>query len=182
MSGLIRAIDPNGTPQNLVCDSSKQLKVAVSGAGSGGTSTLIGDPVAGQAGTIAGFKDVSGNMAPANLDAGGNLKIAGTLSTTPTAASTPALTNVPESATSVTLLAANASRLAFELYNDSDGVLLVKPGTTASATSFAWRVMPRSALSTLDIGVNYTGRLDGIWETAPATSGHAAARVTELTA
>jgi hypothetical protein len=121
-------------------------------------------------------------MSPLNLDATGNLKVAGTLTTTPPAAGTSALTNVAENAASVTLLAANASRLAFEIYNDSDGVLLVKPGAAASATSFAWRVMPRERLTTDAIGVNYTGRLDGIWESTPATAGHAAARVTELSA
>jgi hypothetical protein len=120
-------------------------------------------------------------MSPLNLDASGNLKVAGTLTTTAPAASTSALTNVAESGSSGTLLAANASRLGFEIYNDSDGVLLVKPGVTASLTSFAWRVMPRERLTTEAIGVNYTGRLDGIWESTPGTAGHAAARITELT-
>lgn len=182
MSGLLRAVDSNGQAQNLVCDSSKQLKVAVSGAGSGGTSSNFADPFPA-AGTAVGFKDSTGLlMSPGNLDAGGNLKVAGTLTTTPPAAGTTALTNVAESASSVTLLSANANRLAFEIFNDSDGVLLVKPGVTASLTSFAWRVSPRGRLTTGDIGVNYTGRLDGIWESTPATSGHASARATELTA
>lgn len=182
MSGIIRAIDPNGETQNLRCNTSKELKVALSGAGSGGTSSLFSDTFP-TAGTAAGFLNSAGTlMVPGNLDASGNLKVAGTLTTTPPAAATTALTNVAENAASVTLILANASRLAFEIYNDSDGVLLVKPGASASVTSFAWRITPRSRLTTNDIGVNYTGRLDGIWETTPGTSGHAAARVTEMTA
>jgi len=179
---LIRAQDPSGSVQNLQCDAQKQLKVAVSGAGSGGTSSNFAD-VFPAAGTAAGFKDSTGTqMAPGNLDASGNLKVAGSLTTTPPAAATSALTNVAENAASVTLLAANAPRLAFEIFNDSDGVLLLKFGSVASLTSFSRRIQPRDSLSTQDLGVNYTGRIDGIWETTPGTSGHAAARVTELTA
>lgn len=182
MSGVIRGVDVNGVCRSALVGTDGKLQVALSGAGSGGTSSDFAAAFPG-AGTAAGFKDSTGtNMAPGNLDASGNLKVAGTLTTTPPAAATAALTNVVENAASVTLLAANANRLAFEIYNDSDGVLLVKPGTTASLTSFAWRVMPRASLTTLDIGVNYTGRLDGIWETAPGTAGHAAARVSELSA
>lgn len=182
MSGIARGVDSGGTSRNLLVDTAGKLQVGLTGAGSGGTSSDFAAAFPG-AGTAAGFKSSDGtSMQPGNLDASGNLKVAGTLTTTPPAAGTVALTNVVESAASVNLLAANASRLAFEIFNDSDGVLLVKPGTTASATSFAWRVMPRASLTTQDLGVNYTGRLDGIWETTPGTAGHAAARVTELTA
>jgi hypothetical protein len=120
-------------------------------------------------------------MAAGNLDASGNLKVAGTLTTTPPASGTSALTSVAESLVSVTLLASNANRLAFVIENDSDGILNVKFGTTASATSFTRKILGRGAVSTQDIGVNYTGRIDGIWLTTPGTGG-ANARVTELTA
>lgn len=97
-------------------------------------------------------------------------------------AATAALTNVPESATSVTLLASNASRLAFIIINDSDATLWAKCGTTASATSFTEAILPRGEWSTRSLGVNYTGRIDGIWESTPGTVGHTSARVTELSA
>lgn len=131
-------------------------------------------------GVAVGAKDISGNLASFNLDASGNLKIAGSFSAA--VAGTSVLSNVSESLASVTLLASNASRLAFEIDNDSDGVLLVKFGATASATSYSYEVMPRDKFSTAILGVNYTGRIDGIWRTTPGTSGHTAARVTELSA
>lgn len=150
--------------------------------GSGGTSSDFGAafPASGSA---VGAKDSAGtNMAPLNLDASGNLKVAGTLTTTPPAAATATLANVVENLASVTLIASNASRLAFMIENDSDGVLNVKFGAAASATSLVRRVLPRDNLSTADIGVNYTGTISGIWETTPGTVGHDSARVVELTA
>lgn len=179
---LIRAVDPNNVVQNLTCDAQQKLQVAVSGAGSGGTSSNFAAafPVAG---TAMGAKDSAGvNMQPLNLDASGNLKIAGSFSSTPPAAGTAALTNVAENAASVTLLAANAARLGFRIENDSDGVLDVKCGTTASATSLTARILPRGEFDTRQLGINYTGRIDGIWESVPGTVGHASARVTEFTA
>jgi hypothetical protein len=94
---------------------------------------------------------------------------------------TSTLSNVPENVASVTLLASNANRLGFVIENDTDDILLVKFGTTASATSFTRAIPPRGSLSTDDIGVNYTGRIDGIWLDNTGTVGHDAARITELT-
>lgn len=83
------------------------------------------------------------------------------------------LANVPASAVSVTLLAANTARIGAIIYNDSVQSLFIKFGITASATSF-----------TVLLGVNeyyevpygYTGRIDGIWNVAVGN-----ARVTVLT-
>lgn len=146
----------------------------VSGTGgNGGTSSTFGDPFPAT-GTAVGFKDSTGLlMAAGNLDASGNLKV----SSSPTAAGTATLSNVSDSATSVTVLASNASRLAFELYNDSDASVFIKFGATASATSFLAKMLPSGFLSSRDIGANYTGRIDGIWSSAAG----GAMRVTELT-
>lgn len=172
---VIRAVDPSGTPQELQCDNSKQLKVALSGAGSGGTSSNFADafPVAG---TAAGFKDSTGTvMAPGNLDASGNLKVSGTLSTTPAAAGTSALSNVAASATSGTALSANASRLGAVYVNDADKIAYLKYGTTASTTSYTKKLLPGEVW---EPAVNYTGRVDVIWDSGPT----GALRVTELSA
>jgi hypothetical protein len=175
MSGLIRAVDSNGQAQNLVCNSSKELKVAVSGAGSGGTSSNFGDAFPA-AGTAAGFKDSTGLlMSPGNLDAGGNLKVAGTLSTTPASAATSALTNVVSAATSATALAANANRLGMTFNNDADVPCYLKYGTTASASSFTRKLLPGEQW---EPSINYTGRVDVIWDATPTGS----LRVTELSA
>lgn len=146
------------------------------GAGGGGTSSSFGS-LFPSAGTAAGFKDNSGNMAAGNLDASGNLKVSGTLSTTPPASGTSTLSNVASSASSVTLLSANSLRLAFTLYNDSTQNCFIKFGATASATSYTIQILPSQFISSKDIGVNYTGRIDAIW-----TSANGNMRVTELTA
>jgi ornithine carbamoyltransferase len=83
------------------------------------------------------------------------------------------LANVSDTASSTTLLASNAARLAAIIYNDSTVGLYVKYGATASATSFTYF---------LDAGESYreeryTGVIDGIWESDASGT----ARVTELT-
>lgn len=156
--------------------------IPFSGAGAGGTSSTFGAAFPG-AGTAAGFKDSTGAlMAPGNLDASGNLKIAGSFSSTPVASATTALSNVSENLANVTVLAANANRLSFVIYNDSDSAVNFKCGAVASATSFTKRCLPRDSFSTEDLPVNYTGKIDAIWDSTPGTSGHTSARVTEFTA
>jgi hypothetical protein len=93
-------------------------------------------------------------------------------------AATATLTNVTSSATSVQLVAANTARLGLVIYNDSTSLLYVKFGTTASTTSYTLEV-PNDDWVTLpgDMGVVFTGRIDGIWASA-----NGAARLTELTA
>lgn len=88
---------------------------------------------------------------------------------------TPALANVAGSASSVTLLASNASRLQAMLFNDSAAALYIKFGATASTSSFTVKVaaggyfeLPHPC---------YTGVLDGIWDSATGN-----ARITEVTA
>ena len=144
--------------------------------GSGGTSSSFGAAFPGS-GTAAGAQDVGGNMAALNLDASGNLKVSGSLSTTPPAAATTTLSSVAAAAVSGTVLASNASRLAFTLYNDSDSAVFVKLGAVASSTSFYKKMLPYETLTTADVGVNYTGKIDAIWDSATGNM-----RVTELTA
>lgn len=90
------------------------------------------------------------------------------------AAATATLTNVASSATNVTCLASNASRLGVNLYNDSTQVVYLKFGTTASATSYTLQ-MSAGAYWSMS-GLIYTGRIDCIWASANGN-----ARVTELT-
>jgi hypothetical protein len=150
--------------------------------GSGGTSSTFGSAFPAS-GTAIGALDSTGvNMAALNLDNLGQLKVAGSFSSAPVSSTTSTLSNVSESATSVTVLAANTNRLTFSLYNDSDSAVCLKFGTTASATSFSYRLLARGALSTADIGVNYVGKIDAIWDSTPGTAGHSSMRIGELTA
>ena len=91
----------------------------------------------------------------------------------PAAASTAVVTSVASSATSVTLKAANTSRLGLSIYNNSTSTLYVKFGTTASATDFTIEMAPEDFYEAY---VRYTGRIDGVWASA-----NGAALVTELT-
>lgn len=90
---------------------------------------------------------------------------------------TSALSSVAASASSVTLLAANASRYSFIFYNDSTSKVFVKFGITASSSSYTVRLSPTGTLTSRDLGVNYTGRIDAIWDSAVGTM-----LVTEITA
>jgi hypothetical protein len=145
--------------------------------GTGGTASSFGAAFPAT-GTAMGFKDSTGtNMAAGNLDASGNLKVAGTFSSTPPSAATATLSNVTGATSNTTVLASNASRLGFTLYNDSTSAVYVKCGATASATSFTKYMLPQEVWTTANLGINYTGKLDAIW-----VSVNGAMRVTELTA
>lgn len=89
---------------------------------------------------------------------------------------TATLSSVAGSASSQTLLAANAARLNASFYNDSTAILYLKFGTTASSTSFTVKIQPEGYYELTRPNI-YTGRIDGIWASAAG-----AARVTEMTA
>jgi len=92
-------------------------------------------------------------------------------------ATTATLSNVSDNVASQTLAALNTGRKGLIIFNDSSGILLIKFGTTASATDFTYRVNPFQTFEMLS-GVIFTGRVDGIW----LSDGGGAARVTELSA
>lgn len=129
---------------------------AWSGAGAG----------AAAAGGATAAKQDTGNTSVASIDS--------KMSTT-TNVSTATLANVSASASNVTCLASNASRKRAVIFNDSaTATLYIKPGATASTTSFTWQLPPGGTL-TLDNLPVYTGILDCIWSAAVG-----AARVTEF--
>lgn len=86
---------------------------------------------------------------------------------------TATLSNVSGSATSVTLLSSNASRLGASIHNDSTAILYLKLGTTASTTSFTVKMQQDDHY---EVPSGYTGRIDGIWASATGS-----ARVSEFT-
>ena len=87
---------------------------------------------------------------------------------------TATVTRVAASASVVTLLAANTNRRRVIIYNDSTGVLLVKLGSAASATSFTHRLNAGDEYESPTDWV-YTGIVTGIWDSATG-----AAQVTEI--
>jgi hypothetical protein len=82
------------------------------------------------------------------------------------------LSSVNDSATSQTLLAANASRKAADFFNDSDQALYLKLGATATSTSFTVKLLPGAFYEMRGF---YRGVVDGIW----AADSSGAARITE---
>lgn len=83
--------------------------------------------------------------------------VSGTVS--PQRGTSTATTQVGDSASSLTLLSSNTSRIRAVITNDSTAVLYVKEGTTASATSYTYRLAQYDSVVIDD----YTGRIDGIW-------------------
>ncbi len=87
---------------------------------------------------------------------------------------TPSLSNVNDTASSTTCLASNANRTGAIIVNDSTADLYLKFGSTASTTSYTYKLFTDGSV---DIPFGYTGIIDCIWS-ADSTG---AARVTELT-
>lgn len=104
--------------------------------------------------------------------------ITNTVVTKEVRAATPTQTSPANSASSFTVLAANANRLGATIFNDDTAVtgatLKLKLGATASASSFTVEIAPRGYY---EVPFGYTGIIDGI---ASAASGNA--RVTEVAA
>lgn len=94
---------------------------------------------------------------------------------------TATLANVSSSASSVTLIAANAARRGWIIANDSTQILYVKFGTTASATSYTYMIPAATATQVFVLeaayGTSYQGDITGIWASA-----NGSARTTELVA
>lgn len=85
------------------------------------------------------------------------------------------LSNVSASASSVTLLAANASRKGATIVNDSTANLYIKYGSSASATSYTYKLFP-SDFYYMKLEDYTSGIITGIWDSATGT-----ARITEMT-
>ena len=92
----------------------------------------------------------------------------------PIQASSAALSNVAGNASSVTLLASNTSRKGVFIFNDSSSILYVKFGSTASTSSFTFRLTPFALYESKS--PVYTGIITGIWDSATGN-----ARITEIT-
>ncbi|HYF46423.1 MAG TPA: hypothetical protein VD926_09460 [Acidimicrobiales bacterium] len=84
------------------------------------------------------------------------------------------MSSVDDSASSVTLSAANGIRQGWSCFNDSSEALYIKFGATASTTSFTVKVAAGAYYEMPE--PIYCGVIDGIW----AANSTGAARITEL--
>ena len=82
------------------------------------------------------------------------------------------LVNVGSSTSSVTLASANAGRNGLVIVNDSTAVLYVKYGSTASSSSYTYKL---GAGDIFEMSIVYTGIVTGIWASVNGN-----ARVTEI--
>lgn len=98
----------------------------------------------------------------------------GTFVVQPVVPATSVVTEVNASPGSTLLLAANATRKSFLVYNASDANLMLKLGTTVSRNSFT-TVVPPGATWQPPSHVNYQGDVSALWETPTGV-----ALVTEL--
>lgn len=155
--------------------------------GSGGTSAV--DEAAFVAGTGQGtpamgiFETVpttlaSGQAGLIGLTNDRKVKVSGSFSSTPITSATVAHSNVVAANADTALLAANANRLNFSLFNDATTTCWVKFAAGASKTSFVVELLPGQKFTTSDLGVNWTGAINGFWDVSVAGS----MRVVELTA
>lgn len=80
----------------------------------------------------------------------------------PALAVTAAVTQVADSASSVTILSLNASRKGYKLFNDSTQAVYVKEGTTATSADASYKMQPGGFYESVGPGC-YTGRIDAIW-------------------
>lgn len=112
-----------------------------------------------------------GKLAHLSVDLEGNLRVKQDNRVTVS------LANVSQSATNTTIANSNTARQGMIVHNDSTDTLYIKFGTTASATSYTYKVAPDSTLEIASC-FGYTGQIDGIW----SAGGSGAARVTDLSA
>jgi len=136
-------------------------------AGTGVQRVTIADDSTGQVKLAAGTAGIGKLTANSGVDIG-DVDV-----TSLPRSSTCTTTSVAGSASSVTLLSTNSNRLGATIFNDSTAILYVKLGTTASTSSFQYKVYPEQ---TVEIPYGYTGRIDGIWASAAGN-----ARIGEFT-
>lgn len=89
--------------------------------------------------------------------------------------STATLSQVDDTDSSTTLLAANSERKGCIIFNNSPAILYVALSSTATTSAFSYRLVPNATLE-LFAEKNYVGLISGIW--ASNSSGRAV--ITEL--
>lgn len=119
---------------------------------SGNGQFIVGGDGSGTPGSpiTLGGDDGAGSLLNLQVDASGNLKITGTTTaitgnavvTGEKMGTTGTATNVSVAASSTTLASSSTSRRGMIVHNDSSQVLYLKYGTSASATSYAYKIEP----------------------------------------
>lgn len=153
-------------------------KGVIYGLSSGGGGTYVAVKVSPSGSLQTALGDISGVVGQNTMVNSLPVAIASNQSAIPVtntevAMATGTQTSVAGSASSVTLLAANASRLNASIYNDSTAILYIRCQATASTSNFTVKLFPEGYW---EVPKRYTGIIDGIWASATGN-----ARVTEYT-
>lgn len=163
-----------GLTQTFNEDASGNTQVSiVAGAATIGAVNIAAAQTLATVTTVAAVTAITNALPTGNNVLGHVIVDSGSITTTAGTSATGTQTSVVGSAASVTLLASNASRKGFALYNDSTAILKVAFTATASATIFTVLLQPNSYYEN---NVLYTGVIAGIWASAAGN-----ARVTEFT-
>lgn len=135
------------------------IDTKVSTAAKQDTAQVTLDSIDGKVSTAA--KQDTGNASLSSID--GKVATEATLSAinSKLSASSATITAVASSATSVELLAANASRKGFKLFNDSNKDAYVAFAATASTAAYTLKMAPQSFYESDT--VQYTGVISAIW-------------------
>jgi hypothetical protein len=156
-TSAIMSAGSDGTDLRFLAVNSSGQQIIVGAAASG--SAISGNPVliAGSDGTDARniLTDATGRIVVKSI------------------CSTPAQTTVAASASSVSILASNTSRIGATIFNDSTVTMYLIMGTPASTTSYSVQINPNGYF---ELPYGYTGAVAGIWGSATGN-----ARITELT-
>ncbi|MBV9448562.1 MAG: hypothetical protein JO345_21970 [Streptosporangiaceae bacterium] len=183
------ALNPDGSPAGLNLDNSGNLKCAVTGAGSGGTSSV--DQATFTAGTSAGTPlmaedPTSGQLLIAQMSPGTRqLAIAGSFSSTPPSSNTAsAVAQTTVSTSSASILASNGSRKACSVQNT--GTTVIKLGLGKTPTQTAYHIaLPASGSADDGSSRRWDGTISGVVWTgainAISSASGGACVVTELT-
>lgn len=160
------AIGGDGVGLTIAGDGNYGLPIANGGGAANAASDPIWVQLVNPAGDEIGDSAVPVETAP--QDAGGNH--------IQQSSGTATLANVAASASSVTLQASNGGRAGLIIVNDSTVSCYVKYGSSASTSSYTYKLGPGGILECGPAGIIYTGIVTGIWDSATGN-----ARMTELT-
>lgn len=138
---------------------------ATSALQTAGNSTLT--TISGQLPTTLGQKTSANSLAVVISSDQSPISVTNTLSSTGT------ISSVSLAITTQVLLASNAARRGYIVYNDSLAVLYVAFAATASTTAFSVKLQPGAEY---EPGIDYTGVISGI-----ASAAIGSARITEFT-
>lgn len=117
-------------------------------------------------GAATSFTNANGDYSPTSVDTNGRNIVT-------MQAGTATLSNTAGSASSVTVLAANTARQGAVFVNDSTAIAYMKFGSTASTTSFTYKM---AADATVEVPFGYTGIVTALWASATGSM-----RATEIT-